>query len=112
MARFYADEDFDYPVVEELRRLGHDVETVQEAGRRGDPDSAVLAYAISHQRAVLTHNRRHFVKLHRQTAPHGGIVACTRDADAAALAQRIHQAIAGLATLDNQLVRVNRPRPP
>ena len=29
----YADEDFPYPVVEELRRLGHDVLTVQEDGR-------------------------------------------------------------------------------
>jgi Domain of unknown function (DUF5615) len=33
MARLYADEDFPLPVVEELRRLGHDVRTVQEAGR-------------------------------------------------------------------------------
>lgn len=32
MARLYADEDFDYPVVEELRQLGHDVLTVPEAG--------------------------------------------------------------------------------
>jgi hypothetical protein len=35
MARLYADEDFPLPVVEELRRLGHDVRTVQEAGRAG-----------------------------------------------------------------------------
>ena len=33
MARPYADEDFDYPIVEELRRLGHDVLTVREADR-------------------------------------------------------------------------------
>jgi hypothetical protein len=31
MARLYADEDFPLPVVEELRRLGHDVRTVQDA---------------------------------------------------------------------------------
>jgi hypothetical protein len=30
MARLYADEDFPRPVVEELRRLGHDVLTVQD----------------------------------------------------------------------------------
>ena len=35
MASFYADEDFDYPVVVELRQLGHDVLTVQEAGQKG-----------------------------------------------------------------------------
>jgi hypothetical protein len=112
MARLYADEDFDYPVVEELRCIGHDVLTVQEAGRRGDPDAAVLAFAISQQRAVLTHNRRHFISLHRQTAPHAGIVVCKRDNDAAALAQRIHHAIAACAILDNQLLRVNRPTTP
>ena len=35
MALLYADENFDYPVVEFLRQLGHGVLTVQEAGRRG-----------------------------------------------------------------------------
>ena len=43
MARLYADEDFPLPVVEELRRLGHDVLTVQEAGRanQGIDDATV-----------------------------------------------------------------------
>ena len=35
MASFYADENFRHPVVEELRKLGHDVLTAQEAGRAG-----------------------------------------------------------------------------
>ncbi|MHB1560783.1 MAG: DUF5615 family PIN-like protein [Isosphaeraceae bacterium] len=34
MAGLYSDEDFSYPVVEELRRLGHDVLTVRRRGRR------------------------------------------------------------------------------
>ena len=40
MAELYADEDFSYPVVEQLRRLGHDVVTAQETGQadRGVPD--------------------------------------------------------------------------
>lgn len=33
MARLYADENFPLPVVEELRRLGHDVLTMYEDGR-------------------------------------------------------------------------------
>ena len=33
MSRLLADENFPLPVVEELRRLRHDVLTVQEAGR-------------------------------------------------------------------------------
>jgi hypothetical protein len=35
MARLYANENFPFPVVEELRRLGHDVLTTLEAGNAG-----------------------------------------------------------------------------
>jgi hypothetical protein len=111
MARFYADEDFDHPVVEELRRLGHDVLTIQEAGQanRRTPDDAVLAFAATHGRAVLTFNRRHFNRLHRVSPTHAGILVCTWDRDAAALAARIHQAVARHSTLDGQLIRITRP---
>jgi len=49
MARLYSDEDFSYPAVEELWKLGHDVLTAQEAGQanHGVTDSAVLAFAIA-----------------------------------------------------------------
>lgn len=50
MASLYADEDFDYTVVERLRRMGHDVLTVQEAGRRGGTDAQVLAEATTDHR--------------------------------------------------------------
>ncbi len=33
MARLYANENFPLPVVEELRRLGHDVLTIHETGK-------------------------------------------------------------------------------
>jgi hypothetical protein len=39
-------------------------------------------------------------------------VTCTRDADVAALAARIHAAIAPLPSLAGKLVRVIRPNPP
>jgi len=106
MASFYADEDFDYQVVVELRQLGHHVVTVQEAGQTGQKDSAVLAIATAQGQAVLTHNRRHFIRLHRQTPSHGGIVICTRDNDFVALAGRIHQIVSGCPNLANQLLRV------
>jgi len=114
MARLYNDEDFSRPVADELRQLGHDVLTVQQAGRAGQgiSDADQLAHTISEGRAILTHNRWHFVKLHRQTPGHCGIVACTPDDDSAALAQRIHQAILAVSPLDNKLIRVNRPAKP
>ncbi|HEY4759482.1 MAG TPA: DUF5615 family PIN-like protein [Thermoguttaceae bacterium] len=36
MARFYANENFPLPVVEELRRLEHDVLTTQESGLKNN----------------------------------------------------------------------------
>jgi hypothetical protein len=111
MARLYADENFDYPIVEELRRLGHLVLTAQEAGQGGQkiPDLAVLAYATTAGRAVLTLNHRDFKRLHRQGVQHAGIVSCTRDDDSIALAGRIHAAISAQSGLDNQFVRIIKP---
>src|SRR5882757_1534902 len=93
----YADEDFSYPVVETLRELGHDVITAQEDGRASAPDPDVLTRAHSLGRVVLTHNRRHFERLHRQGTAHSGIVSCTRDGDFPALACRIHDALVALS---------------
>lgn len=66
MARLYANENFPLPVVIELRRLGHDVLSIQDTGRAGDavPDEQILGSASGEQRTVLTRNRRHFVRLH------------------------------------------------
>src|SRR2546426_12077476 len=94
----YADEDFPFPVVETLRQLGHDVVTAQEDGRTATPDPVVLARAHSLGRAVLTYNRRHYERLHRQGAVHSGILSATQDPDHAALAARIHVALTGVAS--------------
>ena len=112
MASLYADEDFRYGVVGRLRRLGHDVLTVQEAGRSGSSDARVLADAIASGRAVLTYNRWDYERLHRQNPNHGGIISCTPDDDLDALTARIDQAIAATGPLSGQHVRVNRPTVP
>ncbi len=115
MARLYADEDFPLLVVEELRRLGHDVRTVQEAGRAGQgvDDAEVLTDATADQRAVLTHNHSDFRRLHRQGQAHEGIISCTQDPwDPSGLAQRVHAGISLLSDLANQFIRIVRPNPP
>jgi uncharacterized protein DUF5615 len=111
MALLYADENFHRKVVDQLQQLGHDVVTALQAGKANQkiPDADVLAYAISQKRAVLTFNRRHFIGLHGQVQPHCGIIVCTKDPDVQALADRIHQAIVGGASLDNQLIRITKP---
>jgi predicted nuclease of predicted toxin-antitoxin system len=109
----YADEDFAFPVVEELRRLGHDVITTQQDGLAGKqtPDTVILARAHSLGRSVLTYNRADFERLHRQGAAHSGILSATHDSDFAALAARIHNALAGLSP-GRWCLRVNRPAHP
>jgi predicted nuclease of predicted toxin-antitoxin system len=83
MARLYADENFPLQVIEHLRRLGHEVLTVQDDGCAGQAiaDPAVLSRATEQGRALLTLNRRDFIRLHLQNARHGGIIVCTFDAD-------------------------------
>jgi hypothetical protein len=74
MARLYANENFPLPAVTELRRLGHDVLTVQETGKAGQaiPDEAVLTFAREAGRVLLIINRRHFIRLHNHGAKHTG----------------------------------------
>ncbi len=111
MARLYADEQYPLPVVEFLRALGHDVLTVQQAGRANqkisDPD--VLDFATSQKRAVITQNRKDFFRLHRIQPNHAGIIACTNDRDWEALANRIDLAITAEEPLKGKLIRVVRP---
>ncbi len=111
MASLYSNENFPLPVVEELKRLGHDVLTIQEAGHANQeqPDEDVLAFASAAGRSVLTINRRDFIRLHRNSASHQGIVACTADLDFLGQARRVHDALRTHGSLAGKLIRVNRP---
>jgi hypothetical protein len=91
LARLYGDENFPVPAVEALRGLGHDVLT------------------SSQDRALLTLNRKHFVKLHKTAPKHSGIIVCTVDPDFHAQANRIHATVLNAASLAGALIRVNRP---
>lgn len=97
MARLYVDENFPFAVVKGWRERGHDALTAAEAGNanRALPDEEVLAFAAREGRAVLTLNRRDFVRLHRERPLHGGIIVCTQDEDAPGQAERIHGTITG-----------------
>jgi len=107
----YADEDFSFPVTLELRLLGHDVVTAQEDGRTSTSDPDILARAHTLGRAMLTYNRRHFERLHRQGPAPSGILSATHDSDFPGLAARIHAILAGLSP-GRWCLRVNRPPSP
>lgn len=111
MALLYSNENFPLPVAEELRRLGHDVLTIQETGK-GDqqvPDEQVLEFARIETRTLLTLNRKHFIRLHQQQPDHCGIIVCTFDPDFVGQAARIHDVIQSATALPGNLLRVNRP---
>jgi hypothetical protein len=109
MAALYANEQFPRRVVEYLRAFGHDVLTVQEADNRGMSDESVVAFATSKNRAVLTLNRKDFIRIHRASCDHSGVIVCSRDDDWEGQAKRIHEAMSEVERLSGQLIRVNKP---
>ena len=112
VAVLYADEHFPALAVAQLRAPGHDVHTVHEDGHAGLkwPDLEILRRATELGRAVLTPNRRDFIRLHNRNPNHAGIIACTQNLDFEQLAKQIHLAIEEEDTFANRLVRVYRPQ--
>ena len=76
---------------------------------QGIEDAAVLAFATAAGRVMLTFNRRRFIRLHTEVSLHAGIIVCTRDDVIVALADCIHIQLQSTATLQNRLLRINRP---
>lgn len=78
----YLDEDVDVLVAELLRARGFVALTTQVAGRLGSNDDEQLSYAISEQKALLTHNRTDFetraTASHAPARKHYGIIIATR----------------------------------
>jgi predicted nuclease of predicted toxin-antitoxin system len=85
--KLYADDGFPKVVTQLLRQFGHDVLTVQEAGQANEriPDDQVLAFATIEGRAVLTVNRDDFIRLHRISPDHAGIIRLHRRFGSAAI---------------------------
>ncbi len=81
MIRFAADEDFNNDVVRALRRALPEVNIlgVREAGRGGQPDPEVLAWAAAEGRVLLTHDvttmTRHALDRVARGEPMPGVIA-------------------------------------
>ena len=110
MSAFYTDEQFPLRTTQHLRDLGHDVQTVQGAGKANQrvPDDKVLAFATQQGRSILTLNRRDFIRLHKEVPEHAGIVVSKDDADKVKLAERIHRVTEAETPLFGKLVRVTK----
>lgn len=76
--RLYLDQDVDVRLADRLKQKGYDTVTTRDAGNISQTDSRQLEYAATHGRAILTHNRRDFKRLHatfiHQGRHHYGII--------------------------------------
>jgi len=61
----------DADLAPQLRRQGMDALSVYDLHQQGRTDVAILEYAASQQRVLLTHDIRHFLELHQQYAAEG-----------------------------------------
>ncbi len=105
-----ADENFAFPVVKILRDLGYDIITLSDIGLSNQefPDDLVLSKATELNRAIITFNRKDFIKLHRINDKHAGIIIATYDSDFQALAERILFSIKGKTDLYGELIRITK----
>lgn len=91
-AELYFDEDVSLLLAELLTARGFDILTAHDAGMLGQDDPEQLAYAAEKGRAILTHNRVHFERLHTDwliaQRNHAGIIVATRR-DVYELARRV-----------------------
>src|SRR5688500_8783957 len=76
-----------------MRKAGHDVESVTELQKTGDPDPTVFGYAIKSERALLTRNRDDFKLLHELVRDargdhHGVLLVCMENNPARDLTPR------------------------
>jgi len=110
LAKIYTNENFPFPIVLELRRLGHDVLTSRDAGNDGRsvPDGEVLDYAMSSGRVLLSLNRWDFKPLHKATPNHCGMLLCSVDADFSAQAAKIHASLLSNPEMNGVLLNITR----
>lgn len=112
MLKLYANENFPLETVQFLRNLGYDVLTTHEIGKSNlrIPDEDVLTFAISENRAILTINRKDFIRLHRLNPIHAGIVVCTKNDDFKNFGECIHKVLLPYGeNTSNLLLRVYKP---
>ena len=103
-------------LVSMLRKAGHDVVTVNEAGFSGARDDLVFEYAIRSERILLTRNCDDFKALHQNNPNHPGIFAIYQDDNRSKNLSRseIVKAILNIETsgipLTNQFISLNQWR--
>jgi len=73
--RWHLDEQVDRAIAQGLKQRGIDVTTTPEVGILGAADAEQLAFAISQERVIFTHDED-FLILHQRGLEHYGIAYC------------------------------------
>jgi Domain of unknown function (DUF5615) len=76
--RFHLDENVSNAIAEGLRRRGIDVTTTPETGLVAASDAEQVAFALSQNRVIFTHDDD-FVVLHQSGVTHSGITYCSQN---------------------------------
>jgi predicted nuclease of predicted toxin-antitoxin system len=71
--KFLVDESTGQSVVDELRRLGHDVISIQEAFPTLD-DPLILDIAVNENRTLITNDKDFGELIYRSRLPHAGVL--------------------------------------
>ena len=81
--QLYLDEDVPIQIAKALRQRGVDMLTTHEAGMAESADEQQVAFAAEKHRAILTHNKRDFVVIHRtylqEGKEHWGIIVADQN---------------------------------
>lgn len=101
----YLDECVDVKLAEALQRRGFLAVTTLAAGMVGATDEAQLLYATAHDLLIVTHNRRHFRRLHHlfqaDGRSHGGIILLSRATPLTRLTLRLTMMLDWIVTLED-----------
>lgn len=78
----YTDADVDTDLAAKVRQQGFDALSALEAGKTRLKDDEQLDFATAQQRAILTHNQKHFAPMHEkwlsEGREHAGIILSTQ----------------------------------
>lgn len=64
--KFYLDEDVPVSFSQALLNRGVNISTTQETDNVGNTDIQQLKFANQKKRVIITHNKRDFIKLHKE----------------------------------------------
>jgi hypothetical protein len=100
----YLDECVDIELAGALQQRGFLAVTTAAARMLGATDEDQLVYASAHDLLLVTHNRRHFRRLHRlfqdEGRSHGGMILLSRTTPLTRLTMRVTMLLDWIATLD------------